>query len=138
MSNRQARREQARTSRPSRTARPAKGPSRRPSGGGGGGSDIFSRGFLLAAGGFVVLAVIAVVLVVVLGGAKIGKADAPVKIVAYEDFQCPFCLLFTSEDEPSIISELVKTGKVQYEYRHLPILGNESVSAAVATQCAAD
>lgn len=71
-------------------------------------------------------------------GAKIGSDDAPVKITAFEDFQCPFCLRFTAEQEGEIIEQFVKTGRVQFEYQHLPILGNESVRAAVASQCAAD
>jgi len=162
MSNRQARREQARTSRTTRTTRTAPGGQRRPSSSGGGGSNVFSRGFLLALAGMAVVAVVAVVLVIVFNesdseslakdieeataalpldlanGSKLGRDDAPVKIVAYEDFQCPFCLRYTAEQEPQIVEELVKTGKVQLEFRHLPILRNESVSAAVASQCAAD
>ncbi|MBK6319210.1 MAG: thioredoxin domain-containing protein [Dehalococcoidia bacterium] len=73
-----------------------------------------------------------------IGGTKIGKDEAPVKIVSYEDFQCPFCLQYTAEQESQIVAELVKSGKVQIEYRHLPILKNESVRAATASQCAAD
>ncbi|MGE0601518.1 MAG: DsbA family protein [Dehalococcoidia bacterium] len=164
MSNRQARREQARGSSASRQQRPRQ-TQKRPSGGGGGGSDIFSRGFLLAGVAFVVVAVAAIALVVafsgddgassdslvtdleksladlpvdMISGNKIGSDDAPVKIVSYEDFQCPFCLQYTAEQEPAIVSELVKSGEVQIEYKHLPILGAESVSAAIASQCAAD
>lgn len=164
MSNRQARREQARTTRSTRTTRPQ--PSqRKPSGGGGGGSNIFTGGFMLVLAGFVVLAVVVVILVLVFGGGssssnsdlvaalekhntnfpielakgnKVGSDDAPVKITEFEDFQCPFCLKYTANQEGDVISELVKNGKVQIEYRHLPILGNESVSAAIAAQCAAD
>lgn len=167
MSNRQARREQARGSSASRQTRPSKAPAKRPTGGGGGGgggSDIFSRGFLLAGVAFVIVAAIVIGVVIAFGGSKsdsekyvkdletaradlpldlingnkIGRDDAPVKIVTYEDFQCPFCLVFTAEQEPEIISELVKTGEVQLEYRHLPIFRQESVDAAVASQCAAD
>ncbi len=166
MSNRQARREQARGSSASRPTRP-KAPAKRPTGGGGGGgggSDIFSRGFLLAGVAFVIVAAVVIGIVIAFGGGKsdsekyvkdletaradlpldlingnkIGRDDAPVKIVTYEDFQCPFCLVFTAEQEPEIISELVKTGEVQLEYRHLPIFRQESVDAAVASQCAAD
>jgi protein-disulfide isomerase len=165
MSNRQARREQARTSRAPRPQRPTPGSQKRPSSSrGSGGSDIFSRGFLLALGAFAVAAVGIIALVIAFGGGddddtdlvaamqastadlptemmngtKLGSDDAPVKIVSYEDFQCPFCLLYTAEQEPLVINELVKSGKVQLEYRHLPILGNESFSAAMASQCAAD
>ena len=164
MSNRQARREQAKTTRTrsTRTTRPSPGQQRKPSGGGG--STIFSRGFLLALGAMVVAAVAVIALVIAFGGGddndtdlvaameqsianlpadmaegtKLGNDDAPVKIVSYEDFQCPFCLLYTSEQEPAVIDELVKTGKVQLEYRNLPILGAESFNAATAGQCAAD
>jgi protein-disulfide isomerase len=166
MSNRQARREQARGNRTratSRSTRPSPGQQRKPSGGRGG-SDIFSRGFLLALGAMVVAAVAVIALVIAFGGGdddstdlvaaleegtanlptdladgtKIGREDAPVKIVSFEDFQCPFCLLYTAEQETAVIDELVKGGKIQLEYRHLPILGNESVNAALASQCAAD
>mgnify|MGYP002682704142 FL=1 len=163
MSNRQARREQAPNSRAPRTTRPSAGPSKRPSNAGGG-SDIFSRGFLLAMAGFAVVAVVVIAVVVafaggddesadlaselekataelpldLIKGTKIGKDEAPVKIVSYEDFQCPFCLQYTAQQESQIVAELVKSGKVQIEYRHLPILKNESVRAATASQCAAD
>jgi protein-disulfide isomerase len=71
-------------------------------------------------------------------GASIGADDAPLTISLYEDFQCPFCLRFTAEDEPMIMNEYVKTGKVKLEYKQLPILGPESVRAATSAVCAAD
>jgi protein-disulfide isomerase len=161
MSNRQARREQARTSRAPQTKRPSGG---KPSSGGssGSGSSIFSKGFLIAIAAFVVVAIgigVAVVLfnesdseelatlieegtanlpLDMADGAKLGNDDAAVKMVSYEDFQCPFCLRYTAEIEPGLIDQLVKTGEVQMEFRHLPILRNESVTAALASQCAAD
>lgn len=165
MSNRQARREQARTTRTTRPNKPQQSQRRPGSGGGGGGSSIFSGGFMLVLAGFVVLAVVAVILVVIFGGGggssntdlvaalekhnadfpadlakgnKVGRDDAPVKIVEYEDYQCPFCLKYTANQEGDVINELVKSGKVQLEFRHLPILGNESVASAIASQCAAD
>lgn len=165
MSNRQARREQARTTRTTRPNKPQQSQRRPGSGGGGGGSSIFSGGFMLVLAGFVVVAVVAVILVVIFGGSggssntdlvaalekhnadfptdlakgnKVGRDDAPVKIVEYEDYQCPFCLKYTANQEGDVINELVKSGKVQLEFRHLPILGNESVASAIASQCAAD
>lgn len=166
MSNRQARREQARTSRttrPTRPSRPAPGSPRRGSSGGGSGSNIFSRGFLLVLAAVVVIAIpIAIAIIAfsdsggdddlvsaleesrdalpleMANGTKLGRDDAPVKLTMFEDFQCPFCLAFTAEQEGPIVEELVKTGEMQIEYRHLPILGPESVRAATASQCAAD
>jgi protein-disulfide isomerase len=71
-------------------------------------------------------------------GTKVGSDDAPLKLVAFEDFQCPFCLMYTSEDEPTIIEEYVKAGKLQLEFRQLPLLGVESTNAATAAECAAE
>ncbi len=167
MSNRQARREQARTTRTTRPTRPTPSGPRRGSssgrGGGGNGSNIFSRGFLLVLAAVVVIAIPVAIAVVALSGGggdddlvaaieesrdglplemangtKLGRDDAPVKLTVFEDFQCPFCRAYTGEQEPAIIEELVKTGEMQIEYRHLPILGSESVRAATASQCAAD
>lgn len=71
-------------------------------------------------------------------GQAIGKSDAPITLTAFEDFQCPFCLRFTLLNEPVIIEEYVLTGKVRFEFKHFPILGDESGAAAVAASCAAD
>lgn len=71
-------------------------------------------------------------------GQSLGSPDAPLTITLFEDFQCPFCLRYTAEDEPMIVDEYVKTGKVRLEFKHLPILGPESVRAALAATCAAD
>lgn len=166
MSNRQARREQARqtATRPAPGARRAGGgPPRRPTSSGGGPSDILSRPFLLIAGAIVVVLVVILGIVIassgggdseglasrletaradlpldLADGTKLGRDDAPVKITAYEDFQCPFCLNYTAEQEVDIIEEFVKTGRVQIEYQNYPILGAESTRAATAGLCAAE
>ena len=159
MSNRQARREQSRQSRPVRPNRPAPG---KPVKKGGNGPDWLSRPFLLAISGvIIVLAIILGVFFAKSGsgdadfvskleqsqkdlpkdlqnGNKLGKDDAPIKLVSYEDFQCPFCLQYTANQEGELIEKYVKTGEVQLEYRNLSLLGAESVRAAVAGQCAAD
>jgi len=164
MSNRQARREQSkqRPTRTTRTRQTAAGKPQRPSGGGGV-SDLLSQPFVLIAGALVVVLVVLLGIFMVMGGDdtssdlvsrletaeanipldlvngnKLGRDDAPVKITAYEDFQCPFCLKFTAEQEGEIIEQFVKSGRVQLEYQHFPILGAESVKAALASQCAAD
>jgi protein-disulfide isomerase len=71
-------------------------------------------------------------------GATLGKADAKVTLTVFEDFQCPFCLHYTATQEGALIEEYVKTGKVKLEFKNFPILGQESVQAAVAAQCAAN
>ncbi len=68
-----------------------------------------------------------------------GDPNAPVKIIEYGDFQCPYCLRFWQLTEPKIIETYVKTGKVFFEYRSMgAFIGPESAAAAEAAYCAAD
>ena len=71
-------------------------------------------------------------------GTRLGSDDAPVKLVQFEDFQCPHCLTYTLNIEPFLVEEFVKAGLVQIEFRHYPVVGRESVTAAVASECAAE
>lgn len=165
MSNRQARREQSRqrTNRPTPGTRASSG-TRRTSSGGGGGNGVMSGPFLLIVGAVIVALAAILAIVILTGGGndessdlatnleemaanlptdlidgnKLGSDDALVKITAFEDFQCPFCLRYTATQEGELVERFVKTGRMQIEYKHLPILGLESVDAAMASQCAAD
>lgn len=68
-----------------------------------------------------------------------GDPAAPVHIIEYGDFQCPFCLKFWTETEPQLIEEYVNTGKVYFEYRSMgAFLGKESGWAAEGAYCAGD
>lgn len=66
----------------------------------------------------------------------IGATDAPVVIVEYADYRCPFCSLFEQKTLPLIISEYVDKGHVRFEFRDTPIFGEQSVDAAVAGRAA--
>lgn len=56
-----------------------------------------------------------------------GDPNAPVHIIEYGDFQCPYCLKFWRETEPQLIEEYVNTGRVYFEYRSMgAFLGPES------------
>lgn len=72
-----------------------------------------------------------------ISGNKLGSDDAPLKMLTFVDFQCPYCLKFAATQEPTIIKEYVETGKLQIIAQMFPILGQESVLAAVGGQCAA-
>lgn len=67
---------------------------------------------------------------------SLGDPSSPVTFVEFGDFQCPFCGRFFQETEPKIIETYVKTGKVRFVYRDFAFLGDESVAAAEAAECA--
>jgi protein-disulfide isomerase len=70
---------------------------------------------------------------------KMGKPDAPVKIIVYSDFQCIYCMNYWEDTEPQLIETYVATGKVYYEYRSYgDFLGPASATAAEAAYCAGD
>ncbi len=71
-------------------------------------------------------------------GKLFGSPDAPVRIVAYEDFTCGHCGDFNRDTKPLLEEEYINDGIVSIEYRHLPLLGPDSVSSAAASECAAD
>ena len=70
--------------------------------------------------------------------AVLGNANAPVTIVEYGDYQCPFCAQFFSQTESQIISNYVNSGKVKMVFRNFAFLGAESTAAAEAAECAED
>ena len=67
----------------------------------------------------------------------LGKADAPVVMIAYSDFQCPYCGKFARSTEQDLIKKYVATGVLRIEWRDFPYLGKESVTAAHAARAAA-
>ena len=71
-------------------------------------------------------------------GRRLGNPDAPVRIVAYEDFNCSHCGDFNRETKPLLDEEYISQGVVSIEFRHLVLLGPDSLTAAAASECAAD
>jgi protein-disulfide isomerase len=67
-----------------------------------------------------------------------GDPSAPVRIIVFEDFQCPFCKLFTDDRAPLLVADFVETGIAYIEFHHLAFLGLESTAAAAASECAND
>lgn len=72
----------------------------------------------------------------------IGKADAPVTIAFWSDFQCPFCKQFetggvkaldargVTSALPEIIKQYVDTGKAKVVFMDFAFLGEDSTTAA--------
>lgn len=71
-------------------------------------------------------------------GRTIGDPNAPVTIVAYEDFQCPHCQDFNRALEKTIREDLIKPGVARFVYKHRFVISNDSMVAAMAAECAAD
>jgi protein-disulfide isomerase len=69
-----------------------------------------------------------------------GEADAPVTIVEYTDYQCPYCLRHSAETMPRLISEMIATGRVRYVVKDFPLdsIHPEARSAAMAARCAGE
>ena len=67
-----------------------------------------------------------------------GNPDAPITIIEFSDFQCPFCARFHVQTLPSILEEYIDTGKVNLVYRDFPIqsIHPNALPAAVAAECA--
>lgn len=50
-----------------------------------------------------------------------GVAEARVAILEYSDFDCPFCARYSNQIFPRIDADYVRTGKVKYFFRDLPL-----------------
>ena len=112
-------------------------------------------------GGVLGLAVIAVVVVVIIGqsgssestasdvtevnaryagipqdGITLGEPAAKATIVEYADLRCPFCKDFEEGSMPTIVDELVKTGKAKFVFRNLTILDQASPGGEDSTNAA--
>lgn len=67
----------------------------------------------------------------------LGEVDAPVVMVSYSEFQCPFCGKYARDTEPTLVDKYVDTGMLRIEWRDFPYLGPESLTAAQAGRAAA-
>ncbi len=68
----------------------------------------------------------------------IGEADAPVTIIEFGDYQCPYCGRFVTNTWPQIDAQYVQSGQVRFGFWNFAFLGPESTWAAEAAECAAD
>jgi protein-disulfide isomerase len=70
----------------------------------------------------------------------LGAEDAPVTIIEYSDFECPFCGKFATDTGPLIKSDYVDAGKVKMIYKHFPLTQTHTYAqkAAEASECAAE
>ncbi len=68
-----------------------------------------------------------------------GNPNAPIMLIEYSDYECPFCKIF-HETLMKITDEYGPSGKVAWTYRHLPItqIHPNAAKIAGASECTAD
>lgn len=72
--------------------------------------------------------------------AVLGDKNAPVTIVEFSDFECPFCKRYHQGAYQDIITQYVETGKVKIVYRDFPLSFHDPLASqqAIAAECIAD
>lgn len=65
-----------------------------------------------------------------------GDVDAPVVMVAWSDYHCPFCGQWVRETQPELVEDYVETGELRIEWREFPYLGEDSTTLAHAAYAA--
>lgn len=71
------------------------------------------------------------------GAPTLGDRSAPLVLIEYSDFHCPFCRQHAQQALLRIKKEYVATGKLLYVFRQYPSARPGSLDAAIAAQCAA-
>ncbi len=68
-----------------------------------------------------------------------GDIDAPVTIIEFSDYECPFCARFYSQTLSQIEENYIDTGKVRLVYRDFPLSFHQNAQkAAEAAECAGE
>lgn len=65
----------------------------------------------------------------------VGDLEAPVAVIMYSDFQCPYCGMWSEQTLPAIL-EYVEAGDVRMEWRDVVFFGDGSERAALAAYAA--
>ncbi|MDJ0754567.1 MAG: thioredoxin domain-containing protein [Ardenticatenaceae bacterium] len=72
--------------------------------------------------------------------AVMGDADAPILIVEYTDYQCPFCARHALSTMPIVLQQMIDTGRVRYALKDFPLDSLHPLArvSAVAARCAGE
>ncbi|MDP7506413.1 MAG: thioredoxin domain-containing protein [Candidatus Woesearchaeota archaeon] len=68
-----------------------------------------------------------------------GDPDAPVTLIEFSDYECPYCAKFALQTLLQIEEKYVKTGKVRLVFRDFPLgFHRNAQKAAEAAECAGE
>ena len=70
------------------------------------------------------------------GSPVLGEPSAPVTIIEFGDYQCPFCQKWNQSTKPLIEKDYISLGKVKLIYVDFPIVGPDSIKAHAGSYCA--
>lgn len=68
----------------------------------------------------------------------LGSPDAPVVLIAYSDYRCPFCGTWVQQTQPHLVERYVDEGLLRIEWREFPYLGAASRTLAVGARAAGE
>lgn len=70
----------------------------------------------------------------------LGKKDAPLTVIDFSDYECPFCKRHFEQTFSQIKKDYIDTGKIKYVYRDLPLSFHDPMATteAIAANCARD
>ncbi len=68
----------------------------------------------------------------------LGDKNAPVTIIEFSDYECPFCKRHFDDTFPQLVKNYVDTGKVKIVFRDFPLSFHEPMASkeAIAANCA--
>jgi len=73
------------------------------------------------------------------GELSLGRSDAPLTMVEFTDYQCPYCRRFQAEVWPRLKRNYIDTDKLRYLARDLPLeFHSAAAPAAEAAHCAGE
>ena len=73
------------------------------------------------------------------GDPSLGDPNAPITIVEFSDFQCPYCKRFHDEVLPSLKKEYIDKGLVRFVHKDLPLPFHAYArEAAITARCSTD
>ncbi len=66
----------------------------------------------------------------------IGEKDAPVTIIEFSDYECPFCGRHFEQTHPQLVKDYINTGKVRLVFRDFPLSFHPNAQkSAEAAEC---